>query len=155
MAPKKSITKQAPSKAARSAKPTSKGTNKVAPQQSSDQPSYWLYLQPADGNMISSTHSSADAVVDAVWRWSNKENLDLVSGDWAVMHPRYDWQDAYNVMIPREDFVGDDDELRGFWSKYFKRCMSSTKASFEGEGQGCKIGCYMNAACPPFWKKAQ
>ena len=35
-----------------------------------------------------------------------------MSSDWDVVHPDYGWQDAYNVMITREDFMGDDNELR-------------------------------------------
>ena len=151
MPPRKTIAKEEPT--ARGPAKASKAKEKAAA--ASDRPSYWLYLQTEDGKVFSSTHTSANAVVNTVWSWGNKHELCLCSSDWDLKHPRYGWQDAHNLMITDEDCVGDDDELRGFWSTCFNKCMSSAKQSFEGEGEGAKICCYTNAARVPFWSKTQ
>ena len=117
-----------------------------------DEGAYSLYVQIEDGTEECSLHDSAEAVVEWVWRWGNANDLCLVSSEWDVQHPRYGWQNAYNVMITTEDFVGDDEELRGFWAAYFKKCMALEE--FEAEGEGAKICCYQDATRQPFWRAA-
>ena len=113
---------------------------------------FWLHLQARDGSEATSTHATMFEVVDHVWRWAKTHYLCLLS-EWSVVHPRYGWQDAANVMITREDFVGSDDELRNFWSTFFVNSMQRVK-KFEGKGEGAKICCYTNANTKPFWHKA-
>ena len=129
------------------------GTGKDRAVGGARKPCLWLWLQDSDGV---ETHAAAHdnrAAVNMVWSWGRKHDLCLVSSEWDVRHPKYGWQNAYNVMITREDFVGDNDELRGFWSKYFGKCMRSmtSKDCFEAEGEGAKIACYTNAERRPFW----
>ena len=115
-------------------------------------PGFWLYLQESDGSELTSTHALTSDVVQRVWSWAKKHDMRLVSSDWYVQHPRYGWQNAYNVMITDQDFVGDDDELRGFFSTYFDQSIASGR--FEAEGEGAQICCYTNARQTPFWRKA-
>jgi hypothetical protein len=119
-------------------------------------PGFWLYLQGSDGSELTSTHAFTSDVVQRVWSWAKKHDLCLVSSDWDVQHrtgTRYGWQNAYNVMITNEDFVGDDEELRGFFSTYFDDSIASGK--FEAEGEGAQICCYRNAKRKPFWRKPE
>ena len=116
-------------------------------------PGFWLYLQGSDGSELTSTHAFASDVVQQVWSWAKQHDLCLVSSDWHVQHKRCGWQNAYNVMITNEDFVGDDDELRGFFSTYFDESIASGK--FEAEGEGAQICCYRNAKRKPFWEAGE
>ena len=145
MAPKKSIAKK------------KSHAGKKAPRKAGSALLYSLFLQKTDG---AEAHfwifDGLDAVVETIWSWGVEQEEDLVSSDWSVQHPRYGWQNAYDVMITTEDFVGDDAELRSFFSKYLKRCMRSKTESFEAETgtRDAKIACYRDANHQPFWRAA-
>ena len=117
---------------------------------------YSLFLQKADG---AEAHfwvfDGLDAVVETIWSWRERQQ-DLISSNWSVQHPRYGWQNAYDVMVTTEDFVGDDAELRSFFSKYSKRCMRGKRECFEAEtsSRDAKIACYRDANRAPFWRAA-
>ena len=134
MAPKKSIAKKSDA---------GKKSSRKA-----DSGVYYLWIH-STGTEVQSTHYSTDAVVEAVLNNPWLEHLHNLIHDWCVQHPRYGWQDAANVMITTEDFVTAD--LRGFWSRFFKLCMSS-KGSFEAKHNSAKICCYRGDSREPFWR---
>ena len=122
-------------------------------------PSFKLCLKSLDdGEEKVEMHATAEDAAAAAWRWGSKKGLCLVSSDWDVVHPDYGWQDAYNVMITREDFMGDDNELRGFFTNFFIKCMNSASCKFEAKGEGTSrayngIACYQNHRIQPFWPR--
>ena len=140
MAPKKVITKG------------DKTKKKATPKATGREDSFTLFLRHGEKD-TKSTHASAKSAAAAPWQWLAKEDLNIfLPAEWEIKHPRYDWQDAYNLLIPTEDFVGDDEELQRFFTKSFVRHVSNAK--FEARGEGAEFACHGpgTRSKEPFWQ---
>ena len=114
---------------------------------------FTLFLRH-DGNDTKSTHASAKSAATAAWQWLAKEDLNIfMPMEWDIRHPKYGWQDACNLLITNEDFVGDDEELRQFFTKLFVRHVSGAKG-FEAQGEGAELACHGpgTRSKKPFWQ---
>lgn len=166
---KKSIMKPRGKRAARSAvkdtalvglKPrkVKRASGQMEINQPAPEPSFKLCLKSlTDGEIVKMCASVQEAAAEA-WAWAHRHDLSLLSADWDVRHPSYGWQGAYDVMVTTDNFNGDDDELRGFFSKFFAESMSEA-GKFEAKGEGTSsfsyngIACYSTIRAQPFWPR--
>ena len=105
------------------------------------------------GTETKSIHASAKSAATAAWQWLAKEDLNIfLPMEWEIKDPRYGWQDASNLLITTEDFVGDDEELQSFFTKLFARHVSDAK--FEAQGEDAELACHGpgTRSKKPFWQ---